>query len=80
MAKQHKAYGDGRIWDETQIARVNDLLNLLRDDLDVNNLDSIRKNTLWLMDVVFPTDFTYTVNRGPSEDVHGGYMEGDRRG
>lgn len=72
-----KAYGDGRVWDNIQRHHVNDILNKIRDNLDKDDLEHIRKDTLWLMDVVFPTGFVYKVNRSPSEDVHGGMMYGE---
>lgn len=71
------AYGDGRFWDAAHIATTHDIINNLYDDLDRNELGQLRKDTLWLMDVLFPTGFTYAVNRGPSEEVHGGYMHGE---
>ena len=76
MVSSKNAYGDGRRWDDNQIATAHDIINKLYDDLDQNVLEQLRKDTLWLMDVIFPTGFVYTVNRGPSEDVHGGYMRG----
>lgn len=74
-----RAYGDGRIWDDSQRARVNDILNTMRGNLDEDSLALLRQNSLWLQDILFPTGFTYTVNHGPSEAVHGGWMEGEER-
>jgi len=80
MVKQHKAYGDGRIWDDFQREYVAEVVGDLQLAISKNDLGSLRRSTLWIMDLIFPTGFTYEVNRAPSEAVHGGYMEGDRRG
>jgi hypothetical protein len=70
------AYGDGRKWDHHRRQSAADVVGVLQMGIAKDDLESLRKNTLWLMDVLFPTGFTYEVNRGPSESVHGGFMEG----
>jgi hypothetical protein len=79
VTKIIKAYGDGRIWDDNQLQTTNKVIDTLIIDVQKEDLDRLRKDTLWLMDVLFPTGFSYKVNRFPSENVHGGLMEGDSK-
>lgn len=69
-------YGDGRHWNESQRNGTAEVIGYLQTNIAKNDLDQLRRNALWLVDLLFPSGFNYQVGRGPSETVHGGYMEG----